>query len=137
MAVKFKIGFTIDAETLFSMISKFLPLEDLHVEEVLERPAPPPPQFVGKAKFVLAKPKRKHAPVKPVNLHAGINGIIIEAMSDGKPWRAIEFRPLLAKRNYSPNSVGSRLQSLKEYGALKQHGDGTWTLISPLAEKSA
>jgi hypothetical protein len=38
MAVKFKIGFTIDAETLFGIMAKFLPLEDLAVEEVAERP---------------------------------------------------------------------------------------------------
>jgi hypothetical protein len=36
MPVKFKIGFTIDAETLFGLMAKFLPLEDLTVEEVVE-----------------------------------------------------------------------------------------------------
>lgn len=37
--VKFKIGFTIEAETLFAYISKFMPnLKDLHVEEVYDAP---------------------------------------------------------------------------------------------------
>jgi hypothetical protein len=35
--VKFKIGFTIPSETLFSMVAKFLPIEDLHVEEIMEQ----------------------------------------------------------------------------------------------------
>ena len=36
-AVKFKIAFTINAETLFTLASKLLPIEDLSIEEVVER----------------------------------------------------------------------------------------------------
>lgn len=136
MAVKFRIGFTMDAETLFGMISKFLPVQDLHVEEIVERP---PPQFVPPVpkvaqRVALAKPKQKWVhthkrPPKPMDLKAGINRIIIEAMSDGQPHRAIEFKPLLEKGGYSPNSVASRLQNLQEHGAVRQLGDGTWELF--------
>ena len=35
MSVKFKLGFTVSAETLFGLLSKMLPIEDLSVEEVL------------------------------------------------------------------------------------------------------
>jgi predicted DNA-binding protein YlxM (UPF0122 family) len=38
MSVKFQIGFTITSETLFAMMSKFLPIEDLSVQEILEQP---------------------------------------------------------------------------------------------------
>lgn len=145
MAVKFRIGFTMDAETLFSMISKFLPLQDLHVEEIVERP---PPQFVPPAlskvaqrvqRAQIAKPIRqyKRRPSKPMDLHAGINRIIIEAMSDGQPHSATEFKPLLEKGGYSPNSVGSRLQNLHEHGAVKHLGDGTWQLVPTPVKVSA
>ena len=41
MSVKFKLGFTVSAETLFTLMSKLLPIEDLSVEEVIERPPVP------------------------------------------------------------------------------------------------
>ena len=31
--IKYKLAFTIDSETLFGILSKFLPIEDLTVEE--------------------------------------------------------------------------------------------------------
>jgi hypothetical protein len=137
MPVKFKIGFIMDAETLFGMLTKFLPVQDLHVEEVIERPAP---EFVPPMKpkvLIQSKPKRKRRPSKPVDLHAGINRIIIEAMADGQPHRAVELKPLLEKGGYSPNSVSSRLQNLEQHGAVKQLGDGTWQLSSTLIEKKS
>jgi hypothetical protein len=51
MPVKFKLGFTIDAETLFGVISKFLPVEDLVVEEL----APPTPE---PKPLAISKPQR-------------------------------------------------------------------------------
>jgi hypothetical protein len=38
MSIKYKIGLTITAETLFGMMAKFLPIEDLYVEEILPQP---------------------------------------------------------------------------------------------------
>lgn len=38
MSVKFKLGFTVSAETLFTLLSKMLPIDDLSVEEVVEPP---------------------------------------------------------------------------------------------------
>ena len=38
MNMKFKIGFTIDGETLFGMLSKMLPIESLSVEEIVPKP---------------------------------------------------------------------------------------------------
>ena len=35
--MKFKIGFTIAGETLFGLIAKFLPIEDLSVEELVDK----------------------------------------------------------------------------------------------------
>jgi hypothetical protein len=137
MSVKFKIGFTMDAETLFSMISKFLPVQDLHVEEVIERPAP---EFVPSIKpksITQYKPKQKRRSSKPLDLKVGINRIIIEAMADGEPHRAVEFKPLLEKGGYSPNSVGSRLQNLEYHGIVGRLGDGTWRLAPSRVERKS
>jgi hypothetical protein len=135
--VKYKVGFTISAETLFGMLAKFLPVDDLHVEEVMppleplhlkgfKRPDPLP----------LNKPKRKYTPSKhkrkpsiPLRLNEGINKIIMELMVDGQPHRATELKLLLKKGGYSPNSVGSRLQALEEKDIITRIGDGTWRLM--------
>jgi hypothetical protein len=59
MSVKFKIGFTIESETLFRMISQMLPVEDLSVEEVMVRQ----PQGIGKS----VMDQLIEAPKKPKN----------------------------------------------------------------------
>jgi hypothetical protein len=145
MPVKFKVGFTIDAQTLFAMMSKLLPVDDVTVEELIERPLPSdrlvlqpvPPGAMAilnaakqqtKARL---KPKQyKRLPRKPLDLHAGINRIIMEALSDGFAHRSVDFKSLLKKGGYSENSVGSRLQNLREHGVVEQMGDGTWRLAN-------
>ena len=96
--VKFKIGFEIGAETLFGMLSKMLPIDNLHVEEIVE----PPPRFNLKAqveklgadsllppKFAPRKKPRAKRSGRAVDLKAGINRIIVEVLSDGLPHHAV------------------------------------------------
>ena len=132
MTIKYKLGFTIDSETLFGILSKFLPIQDLSVEEVVDHPAPDPAIRFDK-RFDLPKPpKRKNAPrgrgSRGVNLTEGINGIIMGAMADGKPRFGAEFRPLLRARTYSENSVLSRLNELSKHGYIKRLSNGAWEL---------
>lgn len=125
MVVKFKVGMTISAETVFSILARLLPIENLTVEEVLERPHPIE-QFTPRLKH-MHKVKRKSA--IPMRLDAGINRIILEFMADGKRHRANDIRPLLIAGGYSANSIGSRMQALQVKGILKQWGDGTWSKV--------
>ena len=135
MPIKYKLGFTIDSETLFGIMSKFLPIENLSVEEVVEPLGKYPitEALIGAIDRVnKATPKRKNAPrgrnSRGVNLSEGINGIIMEAMADGKPHAAMEFKPLVKARTYSENSVTSRLEELKKHGYVKHLSDGKWEL---------
>jgi hypothetical protein len=141
--MKFKIGFTIDAETMFGMMAKFLPVEDLHVEEVMDKPEPQINRIAARVGAIpISKPKRRYTPPQkrkpsiPLKLDAGINRIIMEAMSDGKPHKAIELKPLLKKGGYSSNSVGSRLQNLEDHGVVIRQGDGTWVLGQAMKESA-
>lgn len=123
--IKYKIGFTMTAETLFSILNKFLPVEDLQVEELAPVALAQPKlaqQFVHK----LPRRKIKRSGVR--SLEAGTNRIILELFSDGMLHKAVELQPLFKKEDYSPNSVGSRLQNLRKQGFLEQVGDGTWRL---------
>jgi hypothetical protein len=132
---KFKIGFTMSAETLFGIISKFVPVENLHVEEVIEHHVPLSDLAIRSDKqFDLPKPKR-HRRSNRFNPKGGINMIIIEAMADGKPHRPVEFGPLLKANGYSPNSVGSRMTTLLQKGVIAKIGDGTWKLVSSIPER--
>lgn len=129
MTMKFKIGFTIDAQTMFGMLAKFLPVENLHVEEVMERAAPKlatlPPRRIQHAKPV--SKSRQTRPRKP-DLKAGANGHIIRFLSDGAPHRALELEPVFVAAGYAKTGVASRLQKLKEQGVVFQPEPGLWQL---------
>jgi hypothetical protein len=129
MTVKFKIGFTIDGEMLFGMLSKFLPIENLSVEEVMPqsdrlvlKPVP-----AGAMKILAAAKQRrkfKRASLGP-NLEKGINGVIMTALSSG-PQSAKDLLPKTVAAGFSPNSVTSRLEELRRFGVIERVGDGTW-----------
>jgi hypothetical protein len=110
--VRFKIGFTIGAETLFGLMSKMLPIEDLSVEELVER------QPIAR---MVIKGRRGTKP----DLNHGINAILLAEMANG-PMRAAELEKSLVAAGFSANSVGSRLSKLREQGVVEQIGDGTW-----------
>lgn len=136
--VKFRIGLTVSAETLFGMLAKFLPVEDMQVEELApKQPTVPKMSKVAALVGRVEKPKRKRKPSKPMDLQAGINGIITAILADGKPHRAVELKPLLQRRGFSPNSIGSRLQSLQEHGIVDKLGDGTWRLVPTTDERQS
>jgi hypothetical protein len=119
MIVKYKIAFTMDAETLFGLMSKMLPIENLSVEELVEHQPKLP--IAHAVKHITTKRKKRSS----LRLDRGINGIILTAMSD-KPVRAIEIRPKIVAAGFSGNSLTSRMQFLQEHGVIEPLGDGTW-----------
>lgn len=126
--IKYKIGFTITAETLFSIIAKFLPVEELQIEELMPI-VPTQSKLAQQSIPTLPRRKRKIERPNITNLEAGTNRIMLELFSDGQPHKAVELKPAFKRENYSVNSIGSRLNSLRKKGILEQLGDGTWRLI--------
>jgi hypothetical protein len=124
--VKFKIGFTIPADTMFDLIAKLLPIEDFSVEEL------PIKTLAERAIAIAHRPKLKrqtHKRASPgPNLKNGINGIIMMALSDGGLKRAVELQPKVKAAGFSENSVNSRLEALRSHGVIEQIGDGRWKL---------
>jgi hypothetical protein len=130
---KFKVAFTMDSKTLFLIMSKLLPIEDLKVEEKLD-PAELQAalQVYGQAKLAHKPEKRKYIKKKasiPFSPDKGINKILLEHLAR-RPYRAVELKKPLQEGGYSANSVGSRLQELAHRGIVKQHGDGLWSLTN-------
>jgi hypothetical protein len=131
---------------LFKLLAQFLPLEELHVEEIAPTISTISKdddlwtktlQLRNEARAKRKKPKQfKRRPPKPMDLRVGINKIIIKAMSDGKPHKAVEFKSLLKEGGYSSNSVGSRLQNLENNGVVIRQGDGTWILGQTMKESA-
>jgi hypothetical protein len=122
--VKFKIGFTVPSDTLFAMIAKMLPIEDFSVEEIV----PSHPRIVPPIR-IAHKPRRqayKRESPGP-NLKKGINMIVVNEL-EKEPKRALELQPKLVAAGFSPNSVNSRLESLRLAGVLERIGDGRWKL---------
>ena len=124
--VNFKIGFEVSGEVLFGLLAKFLPVDNLSVEEV--RPKAPPGTPHLKEIKKLAKPQRAKRKSKGLNLSDGVNGIVMRILEDGQPHRAVEMEGPVKAKNYSGNSVGSRLQNLREHGIVEQIGKGRWRL---------
>jgi DNA-binding transcriptional ArsR family regulator len=146
--VKFKVAFTIDAKTLFAYLSQALPtLENLHVEEVIERVAEKPKKIEKKLLSetqikMVKKYERKYERKKFVskgrkfNLDQGINRILVEVLSDGKLHSADELVKAISATMYSSNSVQSRLASLKEYGVIINPEKGKWQLMPEYLRKN-
>lgn len=138
--VKFKIAFTINAETLFTLASKLLPIDDLSIEELIERPVPTQAERLTNVLGIAPRHKPKHKykrkPSKPMDLTVGINRIVMDALSDRLPHRAVEMKPAFKMGGYSENSVGSRLQNLERHGVVEQIGDGTWRLTEKYLPES-
>jgi hypothetical protein len=128
MSVKFRLGFTVEAETMFSLMAKLLPIEDLSVEELREPPRRvsfSPNTFAAPK---LAKPKRASPPIRPyaINLKKGMNAIVLQLMSDGEPHRFREIGEALKAANFSGNGVGNLLKRLIKYNLIEQNGEGVY-----------
>ena len=123
MTIKYKLGFTIDSEVMFMLLSKFLPIQDLSVEEAVERPTPDPAIRFDK-RFDLPKPTRERG--KAVDLTRGVNAVIMSVLIDGKKHSPLEFRDAMAKTAYSPSGLGSRLERLRHFGFIHNPRKGEW-----------
>lgn len=126
---KFRIAFTIQAETMFHLMSRLLPIDDLSVSEMHEGTAHKSvPKIAARIHAALSRPKNKRRS-RGIDLEHGINSILVDHLSDGKPHRAQEMQPLMKTGGYSPNSVNSRLEELRKAGIAERVGDGTWRLV--------
>ena len=136
MAVKFKVGFAISGETLFALLAKFLPIEDLEVEEI----QPHAPRAVAKAEARIAQlsapnafkreMKRAPRPAKGValNIAQGINGAIMAVLADGQPHRFRDLGASIAAAGFAKTGVGGKLNRLMAHGYVVKMGGGLWRL---------
>jgi hypothetical protein len=133
MTMKLKIGFTVSAETLFGLMAKLLPIDDLHIEELGETarpslaPAKAAPKQIGKPHKPPPKQQRRQS--AGPDLKSGVNRIIVEALSGG-PRRASEIKPLLKAAGYAESGIGSRLEKLRAVGIVHQPEFGLWQLTA-------
>ena len=130
MAIKYKLGFTIDSETLFGILSKFLPVQDLSVEEVMERPAERPLIAKGtpfKAPRV-PQVRRKKGSGYALNLYAGSNAIIMATFADGEPHAGVECDAAMSVAGYATNGLYGRLDRLRRHGYITHLRPGQWQL---------
>ena len=118
MTVKFRVGFDIDGETLFGVIAKMLPIDNLSVEELAPHTGTPILRVPVHRKF-----KRKSP---GPNLTKGINAIIVTALKE-KSLRSSDLQPLAEQAGFSRNSINSRLESLHQAGVIERAG-GKWRL---------
>ena len=91
------------AETLFALMAKVLPIEDLAVEEIVEH-APPAPAFKpqpAQLKLSQKKPIKRRA-TRDLNSYTfaidkGMNAILMSVLEDGQPHETAVFKPVIAQ----------------------------------------
>ena len=124
MTIKYKLAFTIDSETLFGIMSKFLPIQDLSVEEVVV-PTPDPAIRFDKRFDQLPKPKRakqvRRGGGTAFNLTRGVNAVVVAVLADHGKHSPLEIKQALAKTTYSPAGLGSKLSRLLDLGFIQNH----------------
>jgi hypothetical protein len=128
MPVKFKLGFTIDAKTLFGIMSQFLPVQDLVVEEIVEREPEPTIRFDKRFDLPKPKPKRATRSGYAMNLHKGANAIMMAVMSDGEQHLGSDCFPALRAAGYSTNGLYGKFERLKKHGVLFAPVKGKWQI---------
>jgi hypothetical protein len=122
--MKFKIAFTIESRDLFDIMSKFLPIDDLHIEEIIEKL---PTEKISYDKTPYLK-KRKRPPPVAINLSAGMNKVMISYFSDGKKHKPTELKEPFVTNGFSKNSISSQLDKLSKRGVIFQPEYGYWQL---------
>ena len=129
MSVKFKIGFEVDAQTMFGIMAKFLPFDNLHVEEIVERPHQTSMPKLTKLPKAIMQRTAKRAPRRQgmtVNLVNGVNGYIMRALADGQPHPFSELQHIIGAAGYAPTGIGSKLTRLRELGFIVNVSTGRW-----------
>jgi hypothetical protein len=133
MTIKYKLAFTIDSETLFGIMAKFLPIQDLSVEEVMEpfelKPVPAGAMAILNAAHK-SKPKHKPKPQvhgRAADITRGVNAVIMGVLADRQVHTYGEIRAAIAADTpYSPNGIGSRMARLVELGYVNRLGGGEY-----------
>ena len=119
--IKYRLAFTMPAETLFGLLAKLLPIEDLSVEELA-----PTPARLAKVKPVALSPPSPQKRARAINAKEGVNGAIMRVLADGKPHRYAELKLAVAAAGYAGSGIGSRLERLHAHQAIVRVGPGLW-----------
>jgi hypothetical protein len=108
-------------------------VQDLVVEEVIEREPDPAVRF--DKRFDLPKPMPKRAPQVrrkrsgyAVNLHAGMNAIIMAEYSDGEVHPSAGLRDAFKAGGYSTNGLHGKLNRLCFHGYMAKVGKGKYQI---------
>jgi len=141
--MKLRIGFTIEAEALFGLMAKMLPLDDLHVEELGPGPRPKVEAIPHVAKVApiepeRTKPKRGHkrAVGRALRLDKGLYRIVLDFLADGQPHAAVELKPTLKAAGYSQSSVASTIAKLRNRGLIFQPEPPMWQIVRKDGEQA-
>jgi hypothetical protein len=125
MSVKFRLGFTVDAQTMFSLMAKVLPIEDLNVEELIEAPHAPTPKL-PKPQAKVRKPYTRTARGDPPT--GGARFAVLQPAFAKGPLRLSEIREIFRNYNFATNGLSSAITAWVQYGLIEKIGPGQYQL---------
>jgi hypothetical protein len=124
--VKFKIGFTIESETLFFMMSKFLPVNDLHVEEIVDR-------STEQIKLTLPKEKKSPKRVSHFKHSSGrtLQDFILEYMNNTSnyPVTWVELANRAESLGFRKSSINNGVTRLIKAKLIQRISSGKYKLM--------
>jgi hypothetical protein len=126
MSVKFRLGFTVDAQTMFSLMAKLLPIEDLNVEELIEHEAIRPAPRIAKPQAQVRKPYTRTRRGDPPT-GGGRFAAIKPALELG-PLTLPEIRAILIKAGFAANGLSSAITAWRGFGLIEKIEYGRYQL---------
>lgn len=136
MTVKYRLNFVMSADTLFGLLARVLPIEELSVEEI----APTPVRTLRVERLPKPKPKPQPQRARRVsgyaaNLEAGTNAAILKVLADGQTHRTREIKDAFLAAGYNPNGTGSSISRQQKWGLIETAGPGQWRLTKEYKQK--
>lgn len=132
--IKFKVGFTITSEMLFKLASQFLPIDDLSVEEIIEKSKTVDEVFLSGAPIKVIAPKKKQQVTKKFKHPDGRSTMdfVMEYLSKlpDKKAKWVAIRKYIENQGFSKSSVNNGISRLIKINKIKRIAPGIYQIIS-------
>jgi hypothetical protein len=129
---KYKIGFTIQAETLFAMMAKMLPIDDVKIQEFIEPPLEKQSKVAQQVIAALGAPQKE----KPIKLQKHFyhpsgktcQNFILEFLQKRPSATWSEMSHFLVSLGYNKSSVNNAVSRLVEKKFIERVTTGVYRL---------
>jgi hypothetical protein len=127
---KYKIGFTIQAETLFAMMAKMLPIDDVKIQEFIESPPEKQSKVAQQVIAALGAPQQGKSKEKHFYHPSGktCQDFILEFLQKRPSATWAEMSHFLVSLGYNKSSVNNAVSRLVEKKFIERVTTGVYRM---------